>query len=64
VFNFPNDNDKTESVSDPADRQQRSAKNSLGRNTPIAGAFADWLIEYRNRLSKVLADEGRTTKDG
>ena len=61
---FTNDNHKTEPVSDLAGLPQRSKNGKNGLNTPIRGAFEDWLMEYRNRMAKVLEDETTNTRNG
>jgi hypothetical protein len=55
---------KTEPVSDFAGLLKPSKNGKNGLNTPTRGAFEDWLIEYRNRLAKVVQDKTKTKKNG
>jgi hypothetical protein len=60
----PNDDFKIESVSDLPDLLQESKNGQNGLNIPTPGAFEDWLMEYQNRLAKVLRDETSNTGNG
>jgi hypothetical protein len=64
MSDFPNDDLRTEPVSGLADLQQNSHNGNCGLNIPIRGAFQDRLMEYRNRLAKVLQDEATDTRNG
>jgi hypothetical protein len=64
MSDFPNDDLRTEPVSGLTDLQQNSHNGNCGLNIPIRGAFQDRLMEYRNRLAKVLQDEATDTRNG
>jgi hypothetical protein len=59
MSDFPDDNHKTEPVSDLAGLLQQSKNGRNELNTRIHGACEDWLMEYRNRQAKVLQGETR-----
>jgi hypothetical protein len=64
MSDFQNDHHKTEPVSDLAGLLQQSKNGKNGLYTPTRGAFEDWLMEYRNRLAKVLHGETTNTRNG
>jgi hypothetical protein len=56
MSDHPNDDFKIEPVNGLPDLLQRP-KGDENRTTPCTrGAFEDWLIEYRDRLAKILQD--------
>lgn len=60
-----NDDFKKEPVRDFSDLLQHSSRTGAnGRSTPAHGIFEDWLMEYRNRLAKVLRGETSNTSKG
>jgi hypothetical protein len=64
MSDFPNDNHKTEPVSDLAGLLQHFKNGKNGLNTATRGACEDWLMEYRNRLAKVLHGETTNRRNG
>jgi hypothetical protein len=61
MCDHPNDDFKTEPVNDLPDLLQQSKNSKNGLNSPTRGAFEKWLIEYRERLAKVLQDQTKNT---
>ena len=60
----PHDDHKTEPISDLAGLLEHSKDRKNGLNTQTRGVFENWLMEYRNRLAKVVDGETKNTKDG
>ena len=61
MSDFPNDDHKTEPVSDLAGLLQQSKNGKNGLKSPTRGAFEEWLMEYRKRLAKALQDQTKNT---